>query len=68
MLKGGSASNGTQLGTLPAACTPPSVKQLVMVTTSNDDIGRVDIQTDGKLILRLGNTTWFNLNMSYIVD
>lgn len=67
LIKSGSVTSGTLLATLPPACPAPDV-QSVMTTTSYDDIGRVDIMPNGQLLLRLGNTNWFALNLSYIVD
>ena len=65
LIKNGSVTSGTVLATLPAACTAPS-KQTAMVAASYDDVGRVDIMPNGQLILRLGTTNWFALNMSYV--
>ncbi|HSW92206.1 MAG TPA: fibronectin type III domain-containing protein, partial [Candidatus Saccharimonadales bacterium] len=67
LIKGGSVTGGTVMATLPAACPAPD-KQTAMVAASYDDTGRVDIMPNGDLTLRLGNTNWFALNMSYVAN
>ena len=66
LIKSGGVTNVTA-AKLPAACTPPD-KQTAMVAASYDDVGRVDIMSNGDLIIRDGATNWFALNMSYVAD
>ena len=67
LIRYGNVTSGTQVAVLPANCTPPD-KQLIMTTTSYDDLGRVDIMPDGRILVRKGLTNWLALNMSYIAD
>lgn len=66
LIKNGGVTNITA-AKLPSGCTWPA-KQTAMIAASYDDVGRVDIMSNGDLIIRAGTTNWFALNMSYVAD
>ena len=60
LLRNGTASSGTTMGTLPAGCRPS--ENLLMATVSNQAHARVDIQSDGRILFRTGSASWLSLD------
>ncbi|HJP80969.1 MAG TPA: hypothetical protein VJ841_01060 [Candidatus Saccharimonadales bacterium] len=70
LIKSGTPTTSVEAATLPSACPAPAtadgMPRLVMMAASNDDVGRIDITSAGKIYVVAGSTNWIAVNMSYL--
>jgi Tfp pilus assembly protein PilE len=66
LVKGGTATSGTVIANLPSGYRPPATE--LLATSSNNDLGRVDVTAAGNILFRNGTNSWFAINVSYISD
>ncbi len=60
LVKSGTATAGTVIGTLPAGYRP--AERLLFQTGSAGAVGRIDIETNGDISIQVGTNTWISLD------
>lgn len=63
MIKSGTTTFGTTIGTLPAGYRPK--EKQVILCVGNYAYCRVDVQVDGRITVEVVNATWTSLNFSF---
>ena len=61
LIRSGTATAGTVIGTLPANCRPNTARGLFGVA-SNEAYGRLDVYPTGELVINAGSNAWFSLD------
>jgi len=60
LVKSGTATQGTVIATLPAGYRPAQSK--IYPVTQNWNLGRVDIKSNGDIVLQIGSSSWTSLD------
>lgn len=61
LIRSGTATAGTVIGTLPVNCRPNTARGLFGVA-SNAAYGRLDVYPTGELVINAGSNAWFSLD------
>jgi hypothetical protein len=62
LIKNGTATPGTVLFTLPAGYRPSTSGQSVFAVISNNELGRVDVKTNGDVVIIFGTNQFLSLD------